>query len=252
MNCVCAITVLFPLSITSTGASSYCQVLATATTVRPPILRTCTIHGTYTVTLYATNDNYDNMGNPLCCCTDTAQMIITVDDLPGPIFLDFHLMWRRHPPSIGPMLPAAITYGRSPSRWWYPYHHYRSGYHYHLCCMAYGPLWQYYPWIGQLQSCYLVKNRLPGSARHQLCIPNSRAIWPCVPGSKRPIPCPNGMAPIYDWTVTGGMIVSGWFNTRGSHHVGWWFYGKYHVDYWNPFLQGLPGHSEEDCKGCCR
>ena len=100
---------------TSTGASSYYWDFGdgnNSTATNPT--HVYNTPGTYTVTLYATNDNYDNMGNPLCCCTDTAQMIITVDDLPGPNIFGFPPYVKETPPSIGPMLPAAITYGRSP------------------------------------------------------------------------------------------------------------------------------------------
>ena len=84
MNCVCNNS---PISFvnTSTGASSYYWDFGdgnNSTATNPT--HVYNTPGTYTVTLYATNDNYDNMGNPLCCCTDTAQMIITVDELPGP------------------------------------------------------------------------------------------------------------------------------------------------------------------------
>ena len=68
-------------------------------------------------------------------------------------------------------------------------------------------------------------------------------------GSKETYTLPKWNGTIYDWTVTGGMIVSG----DSTHEVvimwGAGSAGSIHVDYWNPFLQGLPGHSEEDCKG---
>lgn len=40
--------------------------------------------GVYTVTLYATNNNFDENGQQLCCCTDSASVDITVDSLIGP------------------------------------------------------------------------------------------------------------------------------------------------------------------------
>lgn len=40
--------------------------------------------GTYTVTLFVTRDNFDQQGNPLCCCTDSTSVDITVDPLSGP------------------------------------------------------------------------------------------------------------------------------------------------------------------------
>lgn len=43
-----------------------------------------TTPGTYTVTLYVTRDNFDENGNPLCCCTDSISVDITVDPLRGP------------------------------------------------------------------------------------------------------------------------------------------------------------------------
>lgn len=43
-----------------------------------------TTPGTHTVTLYATQLNYDLDGNQLCCCTDSISKDVVVDSLPGP------------------------------------------------------------------------------------------------------------------------------------------------------------------------
>ena len=43
-----------------------------------------TTPGTYQVCLYVTKNNYDAMGNPLCCCTDSICIDIVVDSLKGP------------------------------------------------------------------------------------------------------------------------------------------------------------------------
>ena len=206
--------------------------------------------GTYTVTLYATNDNYDNMGNPLCCCTDTAQMIITVDDLPGPNIFGFPPYVKETPPSIGPMLPAAITYGRSPKPMVIPLP--SLPVRVPIPFVLYG-LWAPMAMLPlELDNCnpaICVKTGYRSSARHQLCIPNSGRYGHVCAGSKETYTLPKWNGTIYDWTVTGGMIVSG----DSTHEVvimwGAGSAGSIHVDYWNPFLQGLPGHSEEDCKG---
>ncbi len=43
--------------------------------------------GIFTVTLYVMQTNYDMDGNPLCCCTDSVSVDITVDELEGPDIL---------------------------------------------------------------------------------------------------------------------------------------------------------------------
>ncbi|MFN8318921.1 MAG: PKD domain-containing protein [Saprospiraceae bacterium] len=250
MNCVCNNS---PISFinTSTGASSYYWDFGdgnNSTATNPT--HVYNTPGTYTVTLYATNDNYDNMGNPLCCCTDTAQMIITVDDLPGP-----NIFWI-----------STLCEGDT-SKYWTD----ATGCNYiWTITEADGDTLTIITGQGTDTICVVWPMGPYGNVTLELdnCNP---AIWcekpvtAVVPvissvsqiagdmavcaGSKETYTLPKWNGTIYDWTVTGGMIVSG----DSTHEVvimwGAGSAGSIHVDYWNPFLQGLPGHSEEDCKG---
>ncbi|MBK8699010.1 MAG: PKD domain-containing protein [Saprospiraceae bacterium] len=250
MNCVCDNS---PISFTntSTGATSYYWDFGdgnNSTATHPT--HTYNGPGMYTVTLYATSDNYDPMGNPLCCCTDTAQMVITVDELPGP-----NIYWI-----------STLCEGDT-SKYWTD----ATNCNYTWSVTdANGNIINIITGQGTDTICVVWPSGPFGHVTLDLsnCAP---AIWCEKPvtvlvpiissvsqitgdmtvcaGSKEKYTLPKWNGTIYDWTVTGGMIVSGdsthevlimWGNGPG---------GSIHVDYWNPFLQGLPGHNEEDCKG---
>ncbi len=249
MNCVCNNS---PISFTntSTGASSYFWDFGdtnTSTQTNPTHMYSA--GGTYIVTLYAYSQNYDPRGNPLCCCVDTAQMVVTVDPKPGP-----DILWI-----------STLCEGDT-SKYWTT----AAGCSYVWSVLdANGsPL----TFTGQGNDTICV---VWGSGPHgyvtldlNACSP---AIWcekpvtALVPiistvesidgetivcaQSKEEYTLPKWNGTIYNWTVTGGMVVSG----QGSHDVvimwGNGPTGTIHVDYWNPFLQGLPGHDGEECKG---
>jgi hypothetical protein len=76
-----------PISFTnnSSGASSYYWDFGDGNSSSlPSPTHSYSTSGTFTVTLYAYSSNYDPKGNPLCCCTDSMQMQVMVDDKPGP------------------------------------------------------------------------------------------------------------------------------------------------------------------------
>lgn len=246
MNCVCLNS---PISFTntSTGASSYYWDFGDGNnSTMPNPTHTYNTPGTYTVTLYAYNQNYDPMGNPLCCCTDSTQMIITVDEKPGP-----NIYWI-----------STLCEGDS-SKYWTD----ASGCNFTWAVSGNGTLVS-----GQGNDTICVVWGAGPFGQITLTLSGcSPAIWCEKPvtvqvpiistvefidgdiqvcaGSKEIYSLPKWAGTIYDWTVTGGMIVSG----DSSHQViimwGNGPTGTIHVDYWNPFLQCLPEHDEEDCKG---
>ncbi len=250
MNCVCNNS---PISFvnTSTGASSYYWNFGdgnNSTATNPT--HVYNTPGTYTVTLYATNDNYDNMGNPLCCCTDTAQMIITVDELPGP-----NIFWI-----------STLCEGDT-SKYWTDATNCNyiwtvteadgdtiniiTGQGTDTICVVW-PTGPYGNVILELDNCSpAIWCEKPVTVTVPIISSVSQIAGDMAvcAGAKETYTLPKWNGTIYDWTVTGGMIVSG----DSMHEVvimwGNGPTGSIHVDYWNPFLQGLPGHDAEDCKG---
>ncbi|MBK9256890.1 MAG: PKD domain-containing protein [Saprospiraceae bacterium] len=205
--------------------------------------------GTYTVTLFAYSSNFDPQGNPLCCCVDSMQMQVIVDDKPGP-----NIYWI-----------STMCEGDSSCYW-------TDALNCTLTWTVKDANGTPITFTGQgTDTICVVWNSGPfGTITLQLsnCSPNiycTQPVTATVPvissvevikgkkivcaGSKESYSLPKWPGVIYNWQVTGGMVVAG----NGTHDVTiMWANGPtgtIHVDYGSPFLAGLPGHEEGDCYG---
>jgi PKD repeat protein len=234
----------------STGASSYYWDFGDGNnSMLPNPTHNYGTPGTYTVTLFAYSSNYDPMGNPLCCCVDSMQMQVIVDDKPGP-----NIYWI-----------STLCEGDSSCYWTDATN----------CTFTWtvkdangNPIT--FTGQGTDTICVVWSSGPYGTITLQLsnCSPNiycTQPVTATVPiissaelidgkkivcaGSKEPYSLPKWPGVVYNWQVTGGMIVSG----NGTHDViimwGNGTTGTIHVDYGSPFLAGLPGHEEGECYG---
>jgi PKD repeat protein len=210
---------------------------------------TYTTPGTYTVILTATKANYDAEGNPLCCCTDTFEMDIVVDPLPGP-----SIYW-----------VSTLCEGDS-SKYWTDATN----------CSSY--VWTVkdangvdITFIGQGNDTICVTwnigpvgtiTLLATGCDSTYCNNPTTVTVPIIPAVSQiegPIvvceytthtySLPKWLSTYYDWQVTGGTLSS----PNGGHNVAITWgpagVGTIHVDYHSDFLSGLPGHDGLDCYG---
>lgn len=250
MNCVCNNS---PISFTNTsiGASSYFWDFGdTNTSTQTNPTHTYSGPGTYTVTLYAYSNNVDPNGNPLCCCVDSTQMTITVDPLNGPDILWISTLcegdtskywttatgctylWSVFDANGNPILAPNFT-----------------GQGNDTICVIWGSGPYGYVTL-QATGCPTVCPK-PVTALVPIIssVENIDGETIVCAGSKETYTLPKWNGTLYNWTVTGGMLVS---ENGGHEAVIMWGNGPtgtIHVDYHNPFLQGLPGHDGEDCTG---
>jgi len=210
-----------------------------------------TTPGIYTVTLYATRVLYDDLGVALCCCTDSFEMEIEVDELPGP-----PIYW-----------VSTLCEGDSTCYW--------------TDAVGCTYTWEVYDAYGNIVSfndqgndtiCLTwpigagpfgtVKLTVTNCNPDIYCTDPTEVTVPIIPAvstiSGPTIVCtgdvdvytmPKWFNTIYEWTVTGGVILSGdsthtatiQWNGVGTGHI--------HVDYHSEFLAGLPNHDGTDCYG---
>jgi PKD repeat protein len=211
---------------------------------------TYTIPGTHTVTLLATKFNYDEQGNPLCCCTDEYTVEIEVDPLPGP-----SIYW-----------VSTLCEGDS-SKYWTDATN----------CDSY--VWtledengiSFTNFIGQGNDTICVTwpvgsfgtiTLLAIDCDSAYCTNPTTVVVPIIPALSQisgPIEVcenatevytlPKWLSTEYLWQVTGGTIISGDSSHQATIMWGPAGTGTIHVDYYSTFLAGLPGHEEPDCYG---
>ncbi len=241
-----------PISFTNTssGATSYYWEFGDGNnSTLPSPTHQYGMGGTYIVTLYAYSTNYDPKGNPLCCCSDTMQMQVVVDDKPGPDIQwistlcegDTSKYWTT---AQGCQYTWSVTTANgSPITF--------TGQGNDTICVVW-PSGPYGVITLDLSNCSpAIYCELPVTV-HVPIISSVEVIdgeTVVCAGSKEPYSLPKWPGVVYDWTVTGGMIVDG----DGTHEVtimwGNGPAGTIHVDYSSPFLQGLPGHEDKECTG---
>ena len=233
----------------SIGGSSYYWDFGdgnTTNTFQPT--HTYAVAGVYSVTLVVTKDNYDEEGNPLCCCSDSIAVDIEIDPRPGPDIywistlcpgdstkywtddIGCTYLWSVEEADGTPIIPTptanpdtiCVTWGDGP---------------YGIVTLqATGcpticdkPVSAVVPIISTVEDI-IGEVVVCDSTTYSYDLPK----WPTV---------------TYDWQVTGALSVVG----NGSHSVDitWGAPGPgyIHVDYCSDFLGGLPGHEAENCCG---
>lgn len=205
--------------------------------------------GTYDVCLYVTKDNVDPRGNPLCCCTDTMCMTVTVDSLPGP-----NIYWI-----------STLCAGDS-SKYWTDAANCAS---YQWTVLDHNGLPLSFTGQGNDTICVVWGNGPFGTVTLQVsgcsqtyCDEPVTAVVPIISPtavvSGPTVVCQNETATYtlpkwpgvyYDWQVGGGTVVSGQGTNVATIQWGPGPTGTITVNYSSPFLQGLPGHSPPDCSG---
>ncbi len=241
-----------PISFTNTsvGASSYYWDFGDGNnSTMPNPTHNYGSSGPFTVTLFAYSNNYDPTGKPLCCCVDSMQMQVFVDDKPGP-----NIYWI-----------STLCEGDTSKYWTDAVN---CTYTWTITTANGSPI--PFLWQGNDTICVVWPSGPYGIITLDIsnCSPAIYCELPVtvhVPiissienvdgksivcaNSKEPYNLPKWPGVIYKWTVTGGMIVSG----DSTHEVtimwGNGPTGAIHVDYWSSFLQGLPGHDGEECTG---
>ncbi|MBK9735141.1 MAG: PKD domain-containing protein [Saprospiraceae bacterium] len=236
MNCVCLNS---PISFTntSTGASSYYWDFGDGNnSTMPNPTHNYALPGTYTVALYAYSSNYDPMGNPLCCCVDSIQMQILVDDLPGPNIYwvstlcegDSSKYWTD---AVGCTYTWMVTDANNNA---VPF----TGNGNDTICVVWGSGPHGFVTL-DLSNCGGTYCEKPVTVQVPIIssIANIAGESVVCVGSKETYTLPKWASVYYDWTVTGGMIVNG----DGTHTVtimwGSGPTGTIHVDYFSEFYR---------------
>lgn len=206
--------------------------------------------GTYTVTLTVTNSNYGPGGNPLCCCTDTMSLEVMVDSLAGPNIYwistlcagDSSKYWT-DAANCGTYNWGVLDENGSPVSF--------TGQGNDTICVKWGngPVGTITLDVAGCDDVYCSK---PVSVQVPI-------ISPAVPVNGPVAVCenetatytvPKWMSVVYNWQVSGGTVLSG----QGTHTItvqwgGAPGPGVINLNYYSPFLGGLPGHDAGDCGG---
>ncbi|MBL7942038.1 MAG: PKD domain-containing protein, partial [Flavobacteriales bacterium] len=206
--------------------------------------------GTYTVTLCASNYNYDENGNQLCCCTSCVSMEIVVDPLPGPSIYCISTLcegdeacYTTDATNCSSYLWTVLDADGNPT---VPF----TGQGTNQICVTWG--------AGPFGTITLDVSGCDDA----YCNNPSTAVVPIIStlgiidgpttvceGSTETYSLPKWMSVLYDWTVIGGTILNGDSTHIVTIEWGSQGVGTIHVDYCSEFLEGLPGHDAPECCG---
>ncbi len=205
--------------------------------------------GTYTVCLYVTKNNYDAMGNALCCCTDSVCMNVVVDALKGP------------------QIYCVSTLCAFDSSAYWTNATNCSSYVWTVLDANGLPL----PFTGQGQDSISVDwgdgpqgtvSLMVLGCDSVFCDDPTSVIIPIIPSTSvingLAVVCQNATATYtvpkwistyYNWQVTGGMILGGQGTNTVTIQWGPGPIGTINLQYNSNFLGGLPGEDPDNCMG---
>lgn len=206
--------------------------------------------GNYTVTLFATRNNYDELGNPLCCCTDSTTLEVAVDSLEGPNIYcistlcanDSTKYWT-DAMNCGAYTWTVLDANGMPVAF--------TGQGNDTICVQWGagPFGTVMLEVSGCDEDYCDE---PVSVKVPI-IPSTADINGLVEvceNATATYTVPKWASVYYDWQITGGSILSGqgantivvqWGAAPGP--------GIINLNYSSSFLGGLPGHEPGDCSG---
>lgn len=208
-----------------------------------------TAPGTYTVCLYVTKNNYDAMGNPLCCCTDSTCVDIVVDSLKGP------------------QIECVSTLCAFDSSQYWTNATNCSSYVWTVLDANGLPI----PFAGQGTDTISVNWGDGPQGTISLAVLGCDSTF-CDDPTTVTVPIisstvlinglavvcqnatstytvPKWISTFYDWQVTGGTILSGYGTNTVTIQWGAGPTGTINLNYYSTFLGGLPGQDPADCAG---
>jgi len=205
--------------------------------------------GTYTVTLCASNFNYDEEGNPLCCCTDCVTMQVIVDPLPGPNIYCISTLcegdescYTTDATNCSSYLWTVLDANGNPVVF--------TGQGTDEICLTWGigPVGTITLDVSGCDSTYCNN---PTTVNVPIIATVSTITGPIVvcEFATETYSLPKWLSTVYLWTVTGGMVIAGDSTNIATIQWGPAGVGTIHVDYCSEFLQGLPGHDAPECCG---
>lgn len=210
---------------------------------------TYTTPGTYTVTLCASNLNFDDEGNPLCSCTHCVTMEIVVDPLPGPSIYcistlcegDSACYWTDATNCSSYVWTVTDALGNP-----IPF----TGQGTDQICVTWGA-GPFGTITLDVSGCDQAYCNNPTTVNVPIISAVSTITGPAVvcEFATETYSLPKWMSVLYDWTVTGGTILSGDSTNVVTIQWGPAGVGTIHVAYCSEFLEGLPGHDAPDCCG---
>ncbi len=205
--------------------------------------------GQYTVCLLVTKNNYDEQGNPLCCCTDTLCQDVVVDSLPGPNIyclstlcaFDSTKYWT-DASNCSTYTWTAVNADGSPATF--------TGQGTDTICVQWGA-GPFGTITLQVSGCDQAYCTDPVTLTVPIISNTVALVGPnavCA-GSTSVYSAPKWISAWYAWTVTGGTILEGDSTHTITVQWGPGPTGTIQLNYGSDFLGGLPGHDPEDCGG---
>jgi PKD repeat protein len=205
--------------------------------------------GTYTVTLFVTNNNFDPGGNPLCCCTDSTSMEVEIDPLEGP---EIHCV--------------STLCAQDDAKYWTNATNCGT---YNWTVLDENDVPMTFDGQGTPEICVQWGNGPFGTVMldvtgcdNNYCTKPTAVVVPIIPSTvnidgptdlceyeTETYTVPKWLSVYYDWQVVGGTIISGQGTNTVVIHWGPAGTGIITLNYYSDFLSGLPDHEAPDCSG---